>query len=51
MSDEGDFHCALGHRLYRMELERGVHMLERALGRMALRTPVLVGYIRLNPVR
>ena len=32
-----------------MELDRGVHMDERALGRMALRTPVIVGYSYRDP--
>ena len=48
--DERNFPGAFRGRLCRLELDRGVDLGERALGRMALRTPVIVGHTTLDPV-
>jgi hypothetical protein len=50
VSDERDFPCAFSHRECRIELDRGVHSGEPALGHLALRTPVIMVYTCLNPV-
>ena len=44
MSDERDLSFAFSHSLCRMKCDTPVHSGERALGRLALRTPVIVGY-------
>jgi len=45
-----NFRALLGIRPCPMEPDRGVHMVEHAPRRLALRTPVIMGHASLNPV-